>query len=96
MRSTPSKLTALLATFLFASQAPVSEFATDPGRTLKLINETSLRLGPEAHTIALAEVAQEYGDHPETAAAHMRACLLAVETAMVPAPVPAQRTAVNR
>ncbi|MFF5893955.1 hypothetical protein ACFY72_35075 [Streptomyces globisporus] len=97
MRSTSSsKFKGLMATFLFASQVPVAEFATDPGRTLQLINEVALRLGPEAHTIAVAEVAEEYGAHPETAPAHMRACLLAVEAAFVVAPVPGQRRAVTR
>ncbi|MEU0032020.1 hypothetical protein [Streptomyces sp. NPDC006335] len=77
MRST-SCVTTALATFLFVSQAPQSEFATNPARTRELVRETAARLGPDD---AVKEAAYEYGRHPETAAAHMRACLRAVESA---------------
>ncbi|MFF3061573.1 hypothetical protein [Streptomyces sp. NPDC057909] len=95
MRST-SRVTTTLATFLFVSQAPTAEFAANPARTSELIHETAARLGPEGAATALAELAHEYGRHPETAAAHMRTCLLAVETAAVTIPLPLPRTAVTR
>ncbi|WP_438297773.1 hypothetical protein [Streptomyces sp. HUAS TT7] len=95
MRST-SRVASTLATFLFVSQAPAAEFATDPARTRALIHETSERLGPDAAARATAEWATEYGRHPETAADHMRACLDAVKLANVEVPVPAARTAVTR
>ncbi|MGW1101326.1 hypothetical protein ACWD64_37785 [Streptomyces antibioticus] len=95
MRST-SRVTTTLATFLFVSQAPVAEFATNPARTRELVHETADRLGPSGAADAVAEVAYEYGRHPETAAAHMRACLLAVESADFHTFVPAARLAVSR
>jgi hypothetical protein len=95
VRST-SRVTTTLATFLFVSQAPQAEFAENPVRTRELIHETADRLGPDGAAKAVAEAAYEYGRHPETAAAHMRACLLAVETADLRAFVPAARLAVSR
>ncbi|MFF4607783.1 hypothetical protein ACFY12_34220 [Streptomyces sp. NPDC001339] len=95
MRST-SRVTTTLATILFVSQAPATEFATDPDRTRALIHETADRLGPDGASRAVAEWAYEYGRHPETAAEHMRACLQAVELANVEIPVPTPRTAVTR
>ncbi|WP_328974000.1 hypothetical protein [Streptomyces sp. NBC_00239] len=95
MRST-SRVTTTLATFLFVSQAPVAEFATNPARTRELVHETADRLGPNGAADAVAEFAYEYGEHPETAAAHMRACLLAVESADFRTFVPAARVAVSR
>ena len=95
MRST-SRVTTTLATFLFVSQAPVAEFAKNPRRTRELIHETADRLGPDGAAKAVAEVAYEYGEHPETAAAHMRACLRAVEAADFQTYVPAPRLAVTR
>ncbi|WP_093804055.1 hypothetical protein [Streptomyces sp. Wb2n-11] len=95
MRST-SRVTTTLATFLFVSYAPVAEFATNPARTRELVYETVDRLGPNGAADAVAEVAYEYGKHPETAAAHMRACLLAVEAADFRTFVPAARLAVSR
>ncbi|MEV8590885.1 hypothetical protein AB0424_28495 [Streptomyces sp. NPDC051180] len=95
MRST-SKITTTLATFLFVSQAPVAEFAQNPARTRELIHETADRLGTHGANRALAEVAYEYGEHPETAAAHMTACLKAVEDARFQTCVPEPRLAVSR
>jgi hypothetical protein len=95
VRST-SRVTTTLATFLFISQAPVAEFATNPARTRELVHQTADRLGPDGAADAVAEVAYEYGKYPETAAAHMRACLLAVETADFRTFVPAARLAVSR
>ena len=95
MRTT-SKITVTLAHFLFASQAPAAEFVKDPARARELIHSTSDRLGPDAAHLAEAEVAFEYGEHPETAAAHMKVCLYAVASARITVPVPAQRTAVTR
>ncbi|MFI1734926.1 hypothetical protein ACH40E_38085 [Streptomyces acidicola] len=95
MRST-SRVTTTLATFLFVSQAPVAEFATNPARTRELIHETAARLGFDGTARAVAEVAYEYGKHPETAAAHMRACLQAVQAADFQTFVPAPRPAVTR
>lgn len=95
----PSKLTSTLATFLFVSHAPATEFATNPDRTRELIHQTADRLGPDGAARAVAEFAEfayEYGEHPETAAAFMRTCLQAVEAANVEIPVPAPRTAVTR
>lgn len=95
MRST-SKITVALATFLFVSQAPADEFTANPDRALELIHETADRLGDDAVALAQAEVAYEYGQHPETAAAHMLVCLQAAAVTRTFAPVPAQRTAVTR
>ncbi|MET9676403.1 hypothetical protein ABZY68_25410 [Streptomyces sp. NPDC006482] len=95
MRST-SKVTTTLATFLFVSQAPHSEFAKNPARTRELIHETADRLGTNGADRATAEVAYEYGKHPETAAAHMTACLKAVEAASFQTFVPEPRLAVSR
>ncbi|WP_330469300.1 hypothetical protein OG547_35495 (plasmid) [Streptomyces longwoodensis] len=95
MRSN-SRVTTTLATFLFVSQAPQSEFAKSPARTRELVHETADRLGPNGAADAVAEVAYEYGKHPETAAAHMRACLLAVESANFRTFVPTARLAVTR
>lgn len=95
MRST-SRITTTLATLLFVSQAPQSEFAKNPARTRELVHETADRLGPDGIADAVAEVAYEYGRHPETAAAHMRACLLAVHSADIQTFVPTPRTAVTR
>ncbi|MCG0065965.1 hypothetical protein L0F81_22155 [Streptomyces tricolor] len=95
MRST-SRVTTTLATFLFVSQAPQAEFAKNPARTRELIHQTAARLGPEGAAKAVAEVAYEYGEHPETAAAHMRACLRAVEATDFQTYVPAPRLAVTR
>ncbi|MFF1399403.1 hypothetical protein ACFVZD_37095 [Streptomyces sp. NPDC058287] len=92
----PSKITTMLATFLFVSQAKVTEFTANPARTRELIHQTADRLGPDGAADAAVEVAYEYGRHPETAAAHMRACLLAIELANVEIPVPAPRMAVTR
>ena len=96
MRTTNSKIAVTLAHFLFASQAPTTEFAKNPARALELIHITSDRLGPDAVALAAAEVAFEYGRHPETAAAHMQVCLDAVTSAHLTTPVPTQRTAVTR
>ncbi|MFJ2406654.1 hypothetical protein ACIOUE_35745 [Streptomyces xanthochromogenes] len=95
MRST-SRVTTALATILFVSEAPAAEFATNPARTRALILETADRLGPDGTAHAVAEWAYEYGRHPETAAAHMRTCLQAVELASFEIPVPAPRAAVTR
>ncbi|WP_332010522.1 hypothetical protein [Streptomyces anulatus] len=95
MRSTP-RVTTTLATFLFVSQAPVAEFAKNPARTRELVHQTADRLGPDGVADAVAEVAYEYGKHPETAAAHMRACLLAVKSTDFRTFVPAARLAVSR
>lgn len=94
MRSTSR--TTILATFLFVSQAPQSEFAENPSRTRELVHETVDRLGPHGAAAAVAEVAYEYGKYPETAAAHMRACLLAVESADIRTFVSAAQLAVSR
>ncbi len=94
--SSTSRVTTTLAMFLFVSQAPRSEFAQNPDRTRKLVHETAHRLGPNGAAHAIAEVAFEYGQHPETAAAHMRACLLAVESADFRTFIPATRPAVTR
>lgn len=95
MRST-SRVTTTLATFLFVSQAPQSEFAENPARVRELVHQTAHRLGPNGAADAFAEVAFEYGRSPETAAAHMRACLRAVESAGFRTFVPATRPAVTR
>ncbi|MFI5987105.1 hypothetical protein ACIBEA_40350 [Streptomyces sp. NPDC051555] len=92
----PSKITTMLATFLFVAQAPIDEFAVNPARTRELIQETADRLGPDAVALAVAESAYWYGQNPETSAPYMRTCLHAVELANVQAPVPGQRTAVTR
>lgn len=95
MRST-SRVTTTLAQFLFVSQAPQAEFAENPARTRELVHKTADRLGPNGAAAAVAEWAAEYGRHPETAAAHMRACLLAVESADFQTFVPDQSVAVTR
>ncbi|MBY8868738.1 hypothetical protein [Streptomyces sennicomposti] len=95
MRST-SRVTTTLATFLFVSQAPVAAFATNPARTRELIHEAADRLGPEGAALAVAEVAYDYGKHPEDAAARMTACLRAVEAADFQSFVPGPRLAVTR
>jgi hypothetical protein len=95
VRST-SRVTTTLANFLFVSQAPVAEFATNPARTRELIHQTADRLGPNGAAAAVAEVAYEYGEHPETAAARIRACLQAVEAAGFQTYVPGPRLAVAR
>ncbi|GAA0706827.1 hypothetical protein GCM10009548_94780 [Streptomyces malaysiensis subsp. malaysiensis] len=84
MHSTSSSTTRL-AVILFASQAPAREFAASPARTRELIHQTVNQFGPDATARADAEVGWEYGRHPETAAAHMRACLQAVEATLTPA-----------
>ncbi|MEV5348956.1 hypothetical protein [Streptomyces achromogenes] len=91
MRTT-SKITTLLATYLFVSQAPVP---ADPARTHELIHATAERLGPDGAAKAVAEAAYEYGRHPETAPTRMRACLHAVESALHTF-IPAPRSAVTR
>ncbi len=91
-----SPVTTTLAMYLFASQAPVDEFAHDPARTRELVHETADRLGPNGAADAVAEVAYEYGRYPEAAATHMGACLLAVESAGFRTFIPAARTAVTR
>ncbi|MFM9625071.1 hypothetical protein ACKI14_45025 [Streptomyces turgidiscabies] len=95
MRTT-SKVTVTLAHFLFVSQAPAAEFVKAPERALELIHTTSNQLGPDAAHKAAAEVAFEYGRHPETAAAHMRVCLRAVASSPITISAPLQRTAVTR
>ncbi|MFJ8957331.1 hypothetical protein ACIRO1_45300 [Streptomyces sp. NPDC102381] len=89
----PTNFTSTLATYLFVSQAPATEFATNPDRTRELILDTATRLSPQRAT---DEFAAEYGRHPETAAAHMQACLQAVALTDIQIPLPVQRTAVSR
>ncbi|MCX4886004.1 hypothetical protein [Streptomyces sp. NBC_00847] len=95
MRST-SRVTTTLAQFLFVSQAPVAEFATNPARTRELIHQTAEQLGTDGAARAADEVAYEYGRHPETAAAHMTACLQAVQAADFQTFIPDSRVAVAR
>ena len=58
----------LVAEALFASHLQASD--TPAAETVRLaVTDTILRLGTEG---CVAAVAQEYGDHPETAAARMR------------------------
>ncbi|MEU5547184.1 hypothetical protein AB0G85_33210 [Streptomyces sioyaensis] len=92
---TPSKVTTILATFLFVSPATAREF-TDPDTVLDLIHERADLLGPDGAKTAQAQVAYEYGRHPDTASARMTACLDAVEAARITTQLPAPRTAVSR
>jgi hypothetical protein len=95
VRST-SRVTTTLAQFLFVSQAPQSEFAKNPARTRELIHQTAERLGTDGAARAVDEVAYEYGRHPETAAAHMTACLQAVQATDFKTFVPDPRVAVTQ
>jgi hypothetical protein len=73
---------------LFASDLQHSQHP-DPTDVRTAVARTITRLG---ETACLARVAQEFGDHPEAAAARMRWAREAVEAAYVgPRHVPAQR-----
>ena len=63
-----------IATFLFSSEAPVE--ALDGTGLREVVAAEFVRCGCNLAR-AEAAVAFEYGDHPDTAAAHMCACIIA-------------------
>jgi hypothetical protein len=83
-RETPSTVEALRAEALFVSPLQSSE-SPAPDQVLRAVATTLRRLGISG---CAAQMAGEFGDHPDTAAARMSWALATIRAVYAPPPIP--------